>query len=85
MAEGLTLDSGALIAAEKGEKRFWTYWEEALDRRAVVTVPVADPTPAGEIFSQEPRNPGWAEPVGRPPFELLASELREFSPVKALR
>jgi hypothetical protein len=40
MAEGLTLDSGALIAAEKGEKRFWTYWEEALDRRAVVTVPV---------------------------------------------
>ena len=38
MAEGLTLDSGALIAAEKGDKRFWTYWEEALDRRAVVVL-----------------------------------------------
>jgi hypothetical protein len=35
MAEGLTLDSGASIAAEKGDRRFSLYWEETLDRRVV--------------------------------------------------
>jgi hypothetical protein len=39
MAEGLTLDSGALIAAEKQDRHFWTMWEEALERGALVTVP----------------------------------------------
>jgi len=39
VAAGLTLDSGALIAAEKGDRRFWALWKEALDRGAVVTVP----------------------------------------------
>jgi len=39
MAEGLTLDSGALIAAEKNDRHFWAVWEEALDRGALVTVP----------------------------------------------
>ena len=39
MATGLTLDSGALIAAEKGDRRFWALWKEALDRGATVTVP----------------------------------------------
>lgn len=38
MATGLTLDSGALIAAEKGERRFWALWKEALDRGASITV-----------------------------------------------
>ncbi len=41
MAAGLTLDSGALIAAEKGDRRFWALWKEALERGAVVTVPAA--------------------------------------------
>jgi hypothetical protein len=41
VAAGLTLDSGALIAAEKGDRRFWALWKEALDRGAVVTVPAA--------------------------------------------
>ncbi len=41
MAAGLTLDSGALIAAEKGDRRFWALWKEALDRGAVATVPAA--------------------------------------------
>ena len=41
MAAGLTLDSGALIAAEKGDRRFWVLWKEALDRGAIVTVPAA--------------------------------------------
>ena len=41
MAAGLTLDSGALIAAEKGDRRFWTLWKEALARGAAVTVPAA--------------------------------------------
>jgi hypothetical protein len=41
VAAGLTLDSGALIAAEKGDRRFWVLWKEALDRGAVVTVPAA--------------------------------------------
>jgi predicted nucleic acid-binding protein len=41
VATGLTLDSGALIAAEKGDRRFWALWTEALDRGATVTVPVA--------------------------------------------
>ncbi|HEY6478358.1 MAG TPA: twitching motility protein PilT [Polyangia bacterium] len=41
MAAGLTLDSGALIAAEKGNRRFWALWKEALDRGVTVTVPAA--------------------------------------------
>jgi hypothetical protein len=39
MATGLTLDSGALIAAEKRDRRFMRIWKEALARAAVVTVP----------------------------------------------
>jgi predicted nucleic acid-binding protein len=38
VAAGLTLDSGALIAAEKGDRRFWALWKEALDRGVTVTV-----------------------------------------------
>jgi predicted kinase len=41
VAAGLTLDSGALIAAEKGDRRFWALWKEALNRGATVTVPAA--------------------------------------------
>ncbi|HVZ86847.1 MAG TPA: PIN domain-containing protein [Polyangia bacterium] len=41
MAAGLTLDSGALIAAVKGDRRFWALWKEALARGATVTVPAA--------------------------------------------
>lgn len=36
---GLTLDTGALIAAERGERRFWAFWKEALRREAEVTIP----------------------------------------------
>jgi hypothetical protein len=39
MAAGLTLDSGALIAAEKQDRHFWTIWEEALERAVLMTVP----------------------------------------------
>jgi predicted nucleic acid-binding protein len=41
VAAGLTLDSGALIAAEKGDRRFWALWKEALVRGVTVTVPAA--------------------------------------------
>lgn len=36
---GLTLDTGALVAAERGERRFWAFWKEALRREVEVTVP----------------------------------------------
>lgn len=36
---GLTLDAGALIAADRGERRFWEYWKEAGERGLDVTVP----------------------------------------------
>jgi hypothetical protein len=36
---GLTLDSGALIAAERGNRTFWALWEEAERRDLDVTVP----------------------------------------------
>jgi predicted nucleic acid-binding protein len=36
---GLTLDSGALIAADRNDRRFWVLWKEALRRGADVTVP----------------------------------------------
>jgi hypothetical protein len=39
MAAGLTLDAGALIAAEKGERVIWRYFKEAVGRGARVTVP----------------------------------------------
>jgi hypothetical protein len=41
VAAGLTLDSGAFIAAEKGDRRFWALWKEALHRGVIVTVPAA--------------------------------------------
>lgn len=41
MASGLTLDAGALIAAEKKHRAFYVLWKEALDRRAPITVPAA--------------------------------------------
>jgi hypothetical protein len=37
----LTLDAGALIAAERGDRRFWVFWKEALRRDVDVTVPAA--------------------------------------------
>ncbi|MBI4822550.1 MAG: twitching motility protein PilT [Deltaproteobacteria bacterium] len=36
---GLTLDSGALIAAERGDRSFWALWKEAELRDSEVTVP----------------------------------------------
>ena len=36
---GLTLDSGALIAAERGNRRFWALWERAERRDVDITVP----------------------------------------------
>lgn len=41
MATGLTLDSGALIAAEKGDRLFWALWKEALDRGVQITAQAA--------------------------------------------
>jgi len=39
MAAGLTLDAGALIAADKGDRAVWRYCKEAAARGAPVTVP----------------------------------------------
>ena len=36
---GLTLDAGALIAAERGDRRFWALWKEAERRDVDITVP----------------------------------------------
>lgn len=36
---GLTLDAGALIAAERGDRRFWSLWERAVQRDFDVTIP----------------------------------------------
>jgi len=35
----LTLDPRALIAAKRGERRFWAFWKEALRREVEVTAP----------------------------------------------
>jgi hypothetical protein len=39
MAAGLTLDTGALIAAEKRSFRFLAIWKERQERRLLVTLP----------------------------------------------
>lgn len=36
---GLTLDAGALIAAERDDRRFWAFWREAVTRGTDMTVP----------------------------------------------
>jgi len=36
---GLTLDAGALIAAERDDRRFWAFWKEALQRDIEIVVP----------------------------------------------
>lgn len=39
MAVGLTLDAGALIAAEKNSRLFWALWKSAILSEATVTIP----------------------------------------------
>jgi hypothetical protein len=39
VAAGLTLDAGALIAAEKNSREFWALWKLAIQRDAKITVP----------------------------------------------
>ena len=41
MEKGLTLDAGALIAAEKGSREFWLHWKDAKAEGTRVTVPAA--------------------------------------------
>jgi hypothetical protein len=41
VAVGLTLDAGALSAAEKGSRAFWALWKSALAVGATVTIPAA--------------------------------------------
>ena len=36
---GLTLDSGALIAAERANRKFWAVWKEAVLRGVGITIP----------------------------------------------
>jgi hypothetical protein len=36
---GLTFDSGALIAAERGKRRFWSLWAEAFCRETPAVIP----------------------------------------------
>ena len=35
----MTLDAGALIAADRNDRRFWTYWRLAMSRGVVPTIP----------------------------------------------
>ncbi len=39
MAGDLTLDAGALIAAEKNSREFWAFWKLAIQRDARITIP----------------------------------------------
>ena len=39
MAVGLTLDAGALIAAEKNSRQFWALWKSAIVKEATLTIP----------------------------------------------
>jgi hypothetical protein len=36
---GLTLDAGALIAAERNDRSFWAFWKEASGRGVVPVIP----------------------------------------------
>lgn len=36
---GVTLDTGALIAAERNDRRFWVWWKWLTSRGVVATVP----------------------------------------------
>lgn len=36
---GVVLDAGALILAEKNDRRFWTFWKKSLQQGLDVTVP----------------------------------------------
>lgn len=47
---GLTLDTGALIAADRNDRRFWAYWKEAEQRDVDITVP-------GAVLAQAWRGP----------------------------
>ena len=47
---GLTLDAGALIMADRGDRSFWAFWKERTLRRASATVP-------GPVLAQAWRGP----------------------------
>jgi hypothetical protein len=38
---GLTLDAGALIAADRNDRSFWSFWAESLARGIVPVIPAA--------------------------------------------
>jgi len=89
MASGLTLDSGAFIAAEKGTARFRALWKEAVERSAVVTVP-ADVisqvwrvnSPAIARIPNGARSRSWMRParIGSVPCWPRASPLKWSTP-----
>ena len=49
---GVTLDTGALIAAERNDRRFWVWWKWLTSRGVVATVP----SPAVAQAWRDPRN-----------------------------
>jgi hypothetical protein len=90
VASGLTLDSGALIAADKRDPRFWRIWAAALKREAEITVPAAvlaqvwrgnSPTIARllNVCQVEALDEGCAKRIGN----LLASSRRRADVVDA--
>jgi hypothetical protein len=90
VARGLTLDAGALIAAERRSEIFRATWQEAVRRHAVITIPAP-------VFAQawRGRNPMidrlrpacvlelFTEPVARSVGRLLA-EARTSDVVDAM-
>lgn len=75
---GLTLDAGALIAADRLDRRFWTYWKLAMRRQIVVTVPASVVAEAW----RSPRNANMARVLAatrvEPLDEILARRAGEL-------
>ena len=59
---GLTLDTGALIAADRNDRSFWAFWKEASVRGVVPVIPApalvkawrSPPGPQGREFPTDP-------------------------------
>ncbi len=68
---GLTLDAGALIAADRDDKRFWSFWSVAVKRRTVATIPA---TIVAQAW-RSPRNVRMAQVINQSIIEAYTFDI----------
>ena len=61
---GLTLDTGALIAADRNDREFWAFFKEASEREVVPVIPAPVLAQVVKACFVEPLEEGLAKQAG---------------------